>query len=401
MRGALAIVVSVGLLLVLALSAAGAEPHPRPSATAMLAAGTVGDLRPVEVTGTDAAKKDGDAHMIGLDIDNGESAARSSAADGTAHATAVARTVSLLGGRVTAYGVRRVADATLDDGVEYRGRVAGLVIDGQSIGDTDKPATYPLADGAGTVVVNRKSIGLRLQLTSAASGLPAGTDIRVAVARAHVLAPRATPTPTPTPTPSATPTATPAAKQKPALKRRRAPSVRKRLTRGGFAFPVYGKASVADNFGAARAAPIVSHEGDDIFADFGSPVVAVTDGRISRVGTLDISGNRLWLTSKSGDAFFYAHLSAFAPAAVNGRHVTAGTVLGFVGNTGDAEPTPPHLHFEVHPGGEERPAVDPYPILTSWQGRRDVASSAWLQRNGADTTERPGALVAVRDFLAE
>ena len=48
-------------------------------------------------------------------------------------------------------------------------------------------------------------------------------------------------------------------------------------------------------------------------------------------------------------------------------------MLGFVGNTGDAEPTPPHLHFEVHPGGEEADAVDPYRILTAWQGRRDVA----------------------------
>jgi murein DD-endopeptidase MepM/ murein hydrolase activator NlpD len=157
---------------------------------------------------------------------------------------------------------------------------------------------------------------------------------------------------------------------------------------------------VSDGFGAPRAAPIVAHEGNDIFAEFGSPVVAVADGTISRVGTLEISGNRLWLTTGKGDAFFYAHLSAFSAAAVDGRHVKAGTVLGFVGNTGDAEPTPPHVHFEVHPGGEEEAAVDPYRILTSWQGRKDVAPGAWLQRNGADTTERPGALVAVQDFIA-
>jgi murein DD-endopeptidase MepM/ murein hydrolase activator NlpD len=263
------------------------------------------------------------------------------------------------------------------------------------------------------VIVNRGATGLRLVLSRDSSGLPAGADVRVAIAKAHVTV-KAQPTPTATPSP--TPTPTPAAKKetkpkrqslsggkarKTGLRRKRAPKVPKRLTQSGFAFPIYGKATVADSFGAVRAAPVVTHEGDDIFADFGSPVVAVADGTVSRVGTLPISGNRLWVTTASGDAFFYAHLSAFSPAAVDGAKVKAGTVLGFVGNTGDAEPTPPHLHFEIHPGGEEEPAVDPYPILTSWQGRRDVASSAWLQRHGADTTERPGALVAVKDFLAE
>ena len=87
-------------------------------------------------------------------------------------------------------------------------------------------------------------------------------------------------------------------------------------------------------------------------------MVAVADGTIERVGTLPISGNRLWLRTRRGDAFFYAHLSAFAPDAVDGRRVKAGTLLGFVGNTGDAEPTPPHVHFEIHPGGGrgDRPA---------------------------------------------
>ena len=119
------------------------------------------------------------------------------------------------------------------------------------------------------------------------------------------------------------------------------------------------------------------------------------------LGTLEISGNRLWLETDEGDAFFYAHLSAFSPTAVDGRRVKAGTVLGFVGNTGDAEPTPPHLHFEIHPDGLDEDAVDPYPILLAWQGRRDVPAGAWLEAHGPDTTERPGALVAVRDFIAE
>jgi murein DD-endopeptidase MepM/ murein hydrolase activator NlpD len=202
---------------------------------------------------------------------------------------------------------------------------------------------------------------------------------------------------------SPTPTATPAKKKRHKgsknVKRQAAPAVKRRLTSGGFAFPVYGKADVADDFGGPRE--IGPHQGNDVFAEFGAPVVAVTDGTISKVGTLPISGNRLWVTSTGGDAFFYAHLSAFSPAAVNGATVKAGTVLGFVGNTGDAEPTPPHLHFEVHPGGEPQDAVDPHPILLAWQGREDVAPGAWLQHAGADTAERPGALVAIRDFIAE
>jgi len=69
-----------------------------------------------------------------------------------------------------------------------------------------------------------------------------------------------------------------------------------------------------------------------------------------------------------------------------------GEVLGYAGNTGDAEPTPPHLHFEIHPGGEPKPSIDPYPIVTRWQddaGGRHTTS-----------TDRPGSLVTVRDFLA-
>jgi murein DD-endopeptidase MepM/ murein hydrolase activator NlpD len=179
--------------------------------------------------------------------------------------------------------------------------------------------------------------------------------------------------------------------------RHAAPAVHAGLTGKGYAFPVYSrKASVADNFGAPRE--IGAHQGDDIFAPFGTPVVAVHDGTIGQVGTLPISGNRLWLHTKSGAAFFYCHLSAFAPTAVNGAHVKAGTVLGFVGNTGDAEPTPPHLHFEIHPTGtEDTGAIDPYPILIAWQRHQDVPHGSWL----TDTAERPGTLVQVRDFLAD
>jgi murein DD-endopeptidase MepM/ murein hydrolase activator NlpD len=127
-------------------------------------------------------------------------------------------------------------------------------------------------------------------------------------------------------------------------------------------------------------------------------VLAVAGGTLEKVGTLPVSGNRLWLRTRTGDTFFYAHLSAFSRSAVSGRYVKAGTVVGFTGNTGDAEPTPPHVHFEIHP--HDRAAIDPYPVVTAWQAREDVPADAWLLDNGTDTAARPGALVEVRDFIA-
>ena len=127
-------------------------------------------------------------------------------------------------------------------------------------------------------------------------------------------------------------------------------------------------------------------------------MLAVADGRLNRVGTLPISGDRLWLKTERGDSFFYAHMSAFGPEAVSGREVKAGTLLGFVGDTGDAEPTPPHLHFEIHPGDGK--AIDPHEVLAAWEARGVVPSGGWLARYGSDTEARPGALVEVRDFIA-
>jgi murein DD-endopeptidase MepM/ murein hydrolase activator NlpD len=169
------------------------------------------------------------------------------------------------------------------------------------------------------------------------------------------------------------------------------------LTSKGFVFPVYGPHNFTDTFGAFRA-DTGFHEGNDIFALAGTPLVAVCDGSLNRVGTLPISGNRLWVKcTKTGDAFFYAHLSAFATDTRDGLHVKAGQVIGFLGSTGDAERTPPHLHFEVHPG--DGPAVDPYPFLRAWESRRDVPAAAWVRENG-QIGRQPGTLVVVRDFLS-
>src|SRR5262249_3042399 len=113
------------------------------------------------------------------------------------------------------------------------------------------------------------------------------------------------------------------------------------------------------------------HEENDIPAPQATPIVAVAGGPLWRGGVSALGGNRLWLTDQRGNSFYYAHLSAFAPVAVDGAKVEAGQVIGFVGNTGDAATTPPHLHFEVHPGDGD--SVDPYPYLVAWHRGTGVA----------------------------
>jgi hypothetical protein len=150
-----------------------------------------------------------------------------------------------------------------------------------------------------------------------------------------------------------------------------------KLTTGRYVFPVYGPSAYGDTFGAPR--PDVSggwHHGDDIFAPFGAPVLAVADGTVFSVGWNDVGGYRLWLRDRGGNEFYYAHLSAYTTLAVNGRQVKAGDVLGFVGNTGDAEGTPFHLHFEVHPVamlflGYDG-AVNPTKYLDAWKRLEDI-----------------------------
>ena len=388
-------------LLLLAATAvvvpsSGADTPARARAQASVVTGGLGDFGTLTARGDDEQSEDDVAvDSAGVRVGKAETVARASRAGGTgsSRAAALARHIDLFDGLVTATVARRTATAA--DGKTTRtGRVAGLTLEGRSVGDVRSDRAYLLSDGS-SVAVNRGTAALEMILAAPRGPHPTGTRVRIAVADASATdAVIATPTPTATPTA----TATPKAKHKP--KRKKAPKVQQRLTGQRYAFPVYGTADVADDFGAARA-DTGKHQGNDVFGPFGAPVLAVADGTVHRVGTLPISGNRLWLHTEAGDAFFYAHLSAFSPDAENGRKVKAGTVLGFTGNTGDAEPTPPHVHFEIHPGGEEKDAIDPHAILVAWQEHRDVPPGAWLTRHGEDTAERPGALVELRDFIAD
>jgi murein DD-endopeptidase MepM/ murein hydrolase activator NlpD len=173
-----------------------------------------------------------------------------------------------------------------------------------------------------------------------------------------------------------------------------------RLTSGGYVFPIYGPTAFGDTFGAGRA-DTGWHHGEDLFAPLGAPILAVTDGTVFSVGWNDIGGLRVWLRDRHGNEFYYAHLSAFSQLAVNGKQVQAGDVLGFVGNTGDAEHTPYHLHFEIHPASMLDEGYDgvvaPYRYLVAWQKLSDVmiaGVAGWAApiAPGA-SAPRPGAIL--------
>jgi murein DD-endopeptidase MepM/ murein hydrolase activator NlpD len=117
------------------------------------------------------------------------------------------------------------------------------------------------------------------------------------------------------------------------------------------ACPIAGDAEFSDSWGDRRSGGR-RHEGVDMAADRGTPVVAVLAG-FAEFKNTSAGGKSIWLTTPNGDKFFYAHLDDWEGES---REVARGDVVGYVGSTGNAGG--PHLHFEVRPGGR---AVNPYP----------------------------------------
>lgn len=121
--------------------------------------------------------------------------------------------------------------------------------------------------------------------------------------------------------------------------------------------------ALADTWHAARA-PGRRHEGIDIFAKKGTAVVSTTEGVILRRGDDSLGGNVVWVLGPGGHRHYYAHLDQFGALGAGDR-VQVGTVLGYVGNTGNARTTPPHLHYGVY---ADAGAINPYPMLAKHQG---------------------------------
>jgi murein DD-endopeptidase MepM/ murein hydrolase activator NlpD len=131
-------------------------------------------------------------------------------------------------------------------------------------------------------------------------------------------------------------------------------------TEASLRFPVQGvgERSIQSIFGDARDGGRRDHHGVDIFAPRGTPVVAAADGTIRSVNTTEIGGRVIWLSdAAASQSIYYAHLDDWA--VTSGQRVAAGEVIGYVGNTGNARTTPPHLHFGIYSGGP----VDPLPFI--------------------------------------
>ncbi|MDB5747323.1 MAG: peptidase [Massilia sp.] len=124
--------------------------------------------------------------------------------------------------------------------------------------------------------------------------------------------------------------------------------------------PVRGVAprALVDTWGGARGGGR-RHEGIDIFAKRGTAVISATEGIVMRVGSNRLGGQVVWVLGPGGQRHYYAHLDSYA-AIENGQRVRPGTILGYVGTSGNAAGTPPHLHYGIYEAGG---AINPYPLL--------------------------------------
>ena len=125
-------------------------------------------------------------------------------------------------------------------------------------------------------------------------------------------------------------------------------------------FEDVSKRQIADTWGAPRGTGR-SHEGQDIFAPKGTPILSATNGLVYKIGENNLGGQTVSVISAGGRVYYYAHLDAYAPGLEVGDKVTTRTVLGYVGTTGNAQGTPPHLHFGIY---TTTGAINPLPLLT-------------------------------------
>ncbi len=136
-------------------------------------------------------------------------------------------------------------------------------------------------------------------------------------------------------------------------------------------FPIVGdyEDPLINSWGYPRAPGTIDahwHEGIDIFAPNGTPLVAAEAGEITDIGFGTLGGLKIWIMGESGTRWYYAHLDSFNPDLIVGDFVTAGDLIGYVGASGNAVGTPPHLHLQIHPDSG-RP-VNPYPyLMEAWE----------------------------------
>ncbi|MES2337451.1 MAG: M23 family metallopeptidase [Pseudomonadota bacterium] len=150
------------------------------------------------------------------------------------------------------------------------------------------------------------------------------------------------------------------------------------VTPDGIVIPVRGVAPqrIVDTWGQSRAGGARAHQGTDIMAPGGAPVLAATAGTVEKLFDSGAGGHTLYIRSPDRRwSYYYAHLAAYAPGIAEGARVAAGQHIAFVGDTGNAGPGNYHLHFGVSRMGLgdrwwQGEPVNPYPLLVGGNLRR-------------------------------
>lgn len=216
-------------------------------------------------------------------------------------------------------------------------------------------------------------------------------------------APTATPIPAPSPTATASPTAspspapTPSAVAAPSTPRidRTPPRNTSKLVellqplaewgipledihvQGMGRFPVGGPSYYSDDWLAARYKPSFHlHRGLDIFAAFGTPIRAPTAGVVTAFSSRYPGGIAVTMRGHDSTTYYFAHLMAGAADLRVGQSVEVGTVIGYVGNTGNAAGGPPHLHLEIR---QEGTTVPPKPLVDQWLDEAEAGAGDWVE----------------------
>ena len=157
--------------------------------------------------------------------------------------------------------------------------------------------------------------------------------------------------------------------------------------RKSLAFPVAGKTSIRDKWGASRDGGIRKHKGIDIHARKGTPVVAISSGVVVNRDHTPIGGKTLWLKSDDyGWVAYYAHLDK--QLVKEGQYVKKGQVIGTVGNTGNARSTPPHLHFGI---SQDNRWINPLPYVKH-SSRVTLAKKAPSKKTRQGTRNHTGKM---------
>lgn len=161
--------------------------------------------------------------------------------------------------------------------------------------------------------------------------------------------------------------------------------------RYGFPVDTERENAVQSLFGGERDGGARRHEGIDIFAPRGTPVIAAEAGLVTRVGDTPRGGKNVWVRGDQR-SFYYAHLDSIA--VTPGERVMRGEVLGTVGNTGNAVTTSPHLHFGIYKFAQG--AVDPLPLVgrkksvNNYAPPRVELAPRWLSINTNNANLRSG-----------